>query len=391
MVPAAASYGVPTVVRAESTERIRAGRLLDLGATGVMFPRIDGPEDAAAAISHLRYPPLGDRGVATYNRMCHYGLDPAAVDRSDDEVLGVVQIETAEALATVEEIAALDGVDVLFVGPRDLSLALGVPGDLTAPVYLEALERVLAAARQSGKAAGVLVPNGAAAARHDRGRLAVPRHRVGHHHPRQRGRRRAGPSGATRMTTLSRTDVVVALGEVESGLVHDHLPAGATFVANPTVDDLQRRHRCDRPRGCARRQRLPRPDAAAEGGGAHRCGRRPRRRRRGHPTRHRRGGDPGRRHQRRRRRHPGDDPAPGEAVAGRHRLRRRGALGRARPDLHGRSRGSHHRHRRLRPHRPPGGAPGPRLRHDGPRSRSVRDGERPGPGQPGGAVVAVPT
>ena len=165
VVPAAASYGVPTVVRAESTERIRAGRLLDLGATGVMFPRIEGPEDAAAAISHLRYPPLGDRGVATYNRMCHYGLDPAAVDRSDDEVLGVVQIETAEALATVEEIAALDGVDVLFVGPRDLSLALGVPGDLTAPVYLEALERVLAAARQNGKAAGVLVPNGAAAAR----------------------------------------------------------------------------------------------------------------------------------------------------------------------------------------------------------------------------------
>ncbi len=86
--------------------------------------------------------------------MCHYGLDASALDRSDDEVLGVVQIETAEALATVEEIAALDGVDVLFVGPRDLSLALGVPGDLAAPVYLQALERVLAAAQEHGKAAG---------------------------------------------------------------------------------------------------------------------------------------------------------------------------------------------------------------------------------------------
>jgi 2-dehydro-3-deoxyglucarate aldolase/4-hydroxy-2-oxoheptanedioate aldolase len=164
VVPAAAAYAVPTVVRAESTERIRAGRLLDLGATGVMFPRIDGPEDAASAIAHLRYPPLGDRGVATYNRMCHYGLDPAAIDRSDDEVLGVVQIEAASALATVEEIAALDGVDVLFVGPRDLSLALGVPADHTAPVYLAALDRVLAAAQQHGKAAGVLVPNGTVAA-----------------------------------------------------------------------------------------------------------------------------------------------------------------------------------------------------------------------------------
>ncbi len=164
VVPAAASYGVPTVVRAESTERIRAGRLLDLGAAGVMFPRIDGPEDAASAISHLRYPPLGDRGVATYNRMCHYGLDPSALDRSNDEVLGVVQIETAGALQTVEEVAALDGVDVLFVGPRDLSLALGVPGNLNAPVYVEALQRVLAAAQGNGKAAGLLVPDGATAA-----------------------------------------------------------------------------------------------------------------------------------------------------------------------------------------------------------------------------------
>jgi 4-hydroxy-2-oxoheptanedioate aldolase len=163
VVPAAASYGVPTVVRAESTERIRAGRLLDLGAAGVMFPRIEGPEDAAEAIRHLRYPPRGDRGVATYNRMCHYGLDPSALDRSDESVLGVVQIETSGALATVEQIAALDGVDVLFVGPRDLSSALGVPGDLTAPVYLDALQRVLTAAMGSGKSAGLLVPDGGAA------------------------------------------------------------------------------------------------------------------------------------------------------------------------------------------------------------------------------------
>ena len=163
MVPVAAAYGVPTLVRAESTERVRAGRLLDLGAAGVMFPRIESAEDAATAIRHLRYPPLGDRGVATYNRMCAFGLDPAALDRSDDEVLGIVQVETAGALQTVEDIAALDGVDVLFVGPRDLSLALGVPGDLAAPVYTDALERVLAAARQHGKAAGLLVPDGRAA------------------------------------------------------------------------------------------------------------------------------------------------------------------------------------------------------------------------------------
>jgi 4-hydroxy-2-oxoheptanedioate aldolase len=164
VIAAAASYSVPTVVRVESTERIRAGRLLDLGAAGIMFPRIDSAADAAACVRHLRYPPAGDRGVATYNRMCRYGLDPAALDRSDDDVLGVVQIETRAALDAVEDIAALDGVDVLFVGPRDLSHALDVPGETQAPVYVAALDRVLAAAKGNGKAAGLLVPDGAAAA-----------------------------------------------------------------------------------------------------------------------------------------------------------------------------------------------------------------------------------
>ncbi len=165
VVPAAASFGVPTLVRAETTERIRAGRLLDLGAVGVMFPRIDGPADAADAVRHLRYPPDGDRGVATYNRMCRYGLDRGALDRVADVVLGIIQIETRAAVESVEAIAALDGVDVLFVGPQDLSYALGVPGDRTAPVFVEALDRVLKAARAEGKAAGLLVPDGAPAAR----------------------------------------------------------------------------------------------------------------------------------------------------------------------------------------------------------------------------------
>jgi 2-dehydro-3-deoxyglucarate aldolase/4-hydroxy-2-oxoheptanedioate aldolase len=164
VVPAAASYSVPTVVRVESIERIRAGRLLDLGAAGIMFPRIDTADQAARCVRHLRYPPGGDRGVATYNRACRYGLDATALDRSDHDVLGIVQIETRPGLDAVEDIAALDGVDVLFVGPRDLSHALGVPGQTEAPMYVAALDQVLTAAKQHGKAAGLLVPDGAAAA-----------------------------------------------------------------------------------------------------------------------------------------------------------------------------------------------------------------------------------
>jgi 4-hydroxy-2-oxoheptanedioate aldolase len=164
VVIAAAAYGVPTVVRVESAARIRLGRVLDLGAAGVMLPRLDTAAEVLEALRHLRYPPVGDRGVATYNRACRFGLDPGALDRAGDDVLAVVQIESARAVEQVEDIAALEGVDVLFVGPRDLSHDLGVPGDTKAPRYLAALDRVRAAAQRFGKSCGVLVPTGTAAA-----------------------------------------------------------------------------------------------------------------------------------------------------------------------------------------------------------------------------------
>ena len=164
VIPAAGAYGVPTVVRVESAARIRIGRVLDLGAAGVMLPRMDTAEEVRQAARHLRYPPAGDRGVATYNRACRFGLDPGALARANAEVLGVVQVESASAVEQVDQVAAIDGVDVLFVGPQDLSHNLGVPGDLQAPAYLAAVERVRGAAARHGKACGLLVRDGAAAA-----------------------------------------------------------------------------------------------------------------------------------------------------------------------------------------------------------------------------------
>jgi len=164
VVPMAGAYGVPTVVRVESAARIRIGRVLDLGAAGVMLPRLDTADQVREAVRHLRYPPHGDRGVATYNRACRFGLDLGALDRAADEVLGIVQIESGRAVDEVDKIAAIDGVDVLFVGPRDLSHDLGVSGNLTAPAYRAALDRVRTAAHQHGKACGLLVTTGSAAA-----------------------------------------------------------------------------------------------------------------------------------------------------------------------------------------------------------------------------------
>jgi 2-dehydro-3-deoxyglucarate aldolase/4-hydroxy-2-oxoheptanedioate aldolase len=108
--------------------------------------------------------------VATYNRACRFGLDPGALARANAEVLGVVQVESASAVEQVDQLAAIDGVDVLFVGPQDLSFNLGVPFALDSPTYLAALERVRGAAERHGKACGLLVGDGAAAAaRHAEG------------------------------------------------------------------------------------------------------------------------------------------------------------------------------------------------------------------------------
>src|SRR5581483_9880463 len=134
------------------------------GAAGIMLPRMNTPEEVAEAIRHLRYPSAGDRGVATYNRACRFGLDPGALDRANAEILGVVQIESVTAVSNADKIAGLDGVDVLFVGPRDLSHDLGVPGDMTAPSFVEAIDQVKAASQAHGKACGLLVTDGAAAA-----------------------------------------------------------------------------------------------------------------------------------------------------------------------------------------------------------------------------------
>jgi 2-keto-3-deoxy-L-rhamnonate aldolase RhmA len=157
-VLAAGIHQVPVIVRVESAERIRSGRVLDLGAAGVMFPRLGGAQDVAGAVRHLRYPPDGDRGVATYNRACGFGMRPEAIETANDRILGVIQIESLEALAEVEAIAEIPGVDVLFVGPVDLTHALGVPGKLDAPEFQVALSSVVQAARSAGVAAGILAP-----------------------------------------------------------------------------------------------------------------------------------------------------------------------------------------------------------------------------------------
>ena len=155
------------LVRPQSGERLRIGRALDLGAHGIMVPRIDTPEQAREAASYLRYPPDGARGIALSTRGAGLGeLGHADVRAINERILGIIQIESPSAVKHAAEIAAIDGVDVLFVGPTDLSHSMGVPGKFDDPGYSEALRSVVAASEAAGKAAGILLRDAAALPRH---------------------------------------------------------------------------------------------------------------------------------------------------------------------------------------------------------------------------------
>jgi len=150
--------GASALVRPQSGERLRIGRALDMGAAGIMVPRLDSAEEAREAVTFLRYPPDGVRGVAIRVRGAGLGtLGHGQIRTRNDQILGIVQIESLGALKEAEAIAAIDGVDVLFVGPADLTHALRVPGQFQDPSYLAALDAVVAACRAHGKAAGILV------------------------------------------------------------------------------------------------------------------------------------------------------------------------------------------------------------------------------------------
>jgi 4-hydroxy-2-oxoheptanedioate aldolase len=145
LLQAADAAGVPALVRVSSNEPASIGRALDLGAPGVIVPLVETAAAAAAAVGACRYPPLGSRSWGS--------MRPVATDAAEvEEPLRVVMIETERGVAAADEIAAVDGVDAIFVGPSDLSLSTS--GTLGAELE-PALARVEAACRDNEVAIGI--------------------------------------------------------------------------------------------------------------------------------------------------------------------------------------------------------------------------------------------
>jgi 4-hydroxy-2-oxoheptanedioate aldolase len=148
------------IVRIAWNDPVLFKRVLDLGPSGIMVPYVQSPEEARRAVAAMRYPPLGIRGVASMNRACNFGPGFDEYFRSaNSKLLTIVQIETPAAIDHAEEIAAVDGVDVLFVGPMDLSVNLGIACQWEHPLMRAAFANVVNACRKAGKAAGILLVN----------------------------------------------------------------------------------------------------------------------------------------------------------------------------------------------------------------------------------------
>jgi 4-hydroxy-2-oxoheptanedioate aldolase len=152
--------GAPAVpiVRIAANEAWRYKRVLDAGAHGVMVPYVSTVAEARAAVQAMRYPPRGTRGVAKLTRASSFG---ARFDEyfahAHEWLVTLVQIETVEALENAAEIAEVDGVDVVFVGPMDLTTSMGIPGQYGDARFRDALGEVADAAQSAGKAAGILL------------------------------------------------------------------------------------------------------------------------------------------------------------------------------------------------------------------------------------------
>ncbi|MEU0478951.1 aldolase/citrate lyase family protein [Streptosporangium sp. NPDC006013] len=153
------------LVRVEANVPGDIGRALDAGAAGVIVPLVDTADDAAAAVSATRYPPKGRRSYGPMRAALRVGPRPAD---SDATVLVLAMVETAQGLANIEAICATPGLDGVYVGPSDLSLALGgaFPGDpAIADQFEAALTTIRETAGAAGIAAGIHTPDGATAAR----------------------------------------------------------------------------------------------------------------------------------------------------------------------------------------------------------------------------------
>ncbi|WP_326640950.1 aldolase/citrate lyase family protein [Nonomuraea fuscirosea] len=165
MISAASAYGVDPLVRVPDHQGSTIGRILDAGARGILVPRVDSAADAERVVAATRFPPLGQRGAGGTSRAGRWGLTPRAeyVRTGNEDVVCIPQLESPAAIDAAADILAVAGVDAVFLGAGDLSLALGV--GMNDPMVRSSLDRARTAAAAAGKPCGAACVDAASAHR----------------------------------------------------------------------------------------------------------------------------------------------------------------------------------------------------------------------------------
>jgi 4-hydroxy-2-oxoheptanedioate aldolase len=156
MIVAAESKSMTPLVRVPDLSASLLLKTLDSGAHGVQLPHIDTPEEARMLVKYVKYHPDGERGMAPSTRAGGFTLktDQAKLSLANESGLVVISLESAESLRNLPEILEVQGIDVIYIGPYDLSQSLGLPGQVEHPVVLKEMETVFRRIRDAGKIAG---------------------------------------------------------------------------------------------------------------------------------------------------------------------------------------------------------------------------------------------
>ncbi|WP_370600901.1 4-hydroxy-2-oxoheptanedioate aldolase [Pseudomonas nitroreducens] len=154
---AVAAYPAHPIIRPVVGDATLIKQLLDIGAQTLLVPMVDSAEQAHQLVRAMRYPPFGVRGVGSaLARASRWNSIPGYLDEADDQMCLLVQVENLEGLANLDEIAAVEGVDGVFIGPADLSAAMGHRGNPGHPEVQAAIEDAITRVQRAGKAAGIL-------------------------------------------------------------------------------------------------------------------------------------------------------------------------------------------------------------------------------------------
>ncbi len=157
MITATAGTDCTPIVRVPTTEPWVAKAALDAGAFGLVFPMVNDAAQAEESVRAIRYPPEGERGVGPLHASLRWGMEmPDYIARANDELLNIVQIEHKDAVANIDEILAVDGLDAALIAPYDLSMSLGIPGQVDHPDHRAAVARAEEKVRESGLILGGL-------------------------------------------------------------------------------------------------------------------------------------------------------------------------------------------------------------------------------------------